>query len=468
MTLTAHNSSIDSLKADLELIFVQNKNIATTPDEALLQMLGYEGAHATLQLLPEKARLYVGVEKNSVMEWQIVGAAVAKMLKSLKFQSLKAVAPLALQAFCEGLLLGRYTFESYKSKPKAKSPINILFAVENLTNATQSIERATIIAQSTNYTRTIVNTTPEEMYPLRLAKMASDLADELGLEVRIIDESQLLEMGMQAMYMVGRASVHASQLIHVAYKPASPKAKVTLIGKGLTYDSGGLSLKPADSMVTMKMDKSGGATVLGTLKAVASLKLPIEVHGFIGAVENMIGGNAYKPDDVLRAKNGVTIEVRNTDAEGRLVLADVLCYAQEQVKSDYIVDFATLTGACVVGLGLYTYGVMGHNKSLVDSVCESATQAGEMSAYLPFNEHLREELKSDIADIKNTASRWGGAITAGLFLDHFISDENKQKWAHLDIAGPAYTEKAWGVNPYGGTGAAVRTMVAWMGQLSQK
>jgi leucyl aminopeptidase len=261
------------------------------------------------------------------------------------------------------------------------------------------------------------------------------------------------------MLAVGRASCHDTKLLHLAYKPKNPKKIVSLIGKGLTYDSGGLSLKPATSMVTMKMDKAGACAVLGIIKAISELKLDIEVHAFVGAVENMIGGNAYKPDDVLTSRKGDTIEVRNTDAEGRLVLADVLDYAQEKVKADYLFDFATLTGACMVALGQYTTGVMGHSNRLRHDISKASSRAGELTASLPFNKHLKKQLKSEIADICNISNKpYGGAITAGLFLDNFIKEENKNKWLHFDIAGSAYTETPWDVNVYGGTGAGVRFM----------
>ncbi|MCB4778069.1 MAG: leucyl aminopeptidase, partial [Sulfurovum sp.] len=210
----------------------------------------------------------------------------------------------------------------------------------------------------------------------------------------------------------------------------------------------------------MKADKSGASTVIGIMKAVAEMNLPIEVHGFLGMVENMIGGNAYKPDDILRAKNGKTIEVRNTDAEGRLVLADVLCYAQQEVKADYLFDFATLTGACVVGVGHYTSGVMGFCDNLKSMVKQQAKIAGELVTPLDFNDYLKKTIKSKIADVCNISNtRYGGAITAGQFLGEFIDEEHKEKWAHIDIAGPAFIEHVWGENPNGASGAGVRMML---------
>ena len=220
-------------------------------------------------------------------------------------------------------------------------------------------------------------------------------------------------------------------------------------------------------MVTMKSDKSGGSAVLGMMDAIAKLNLPFEVHGIIGAVENMIGGDAFKPDDVLTAKNGKTIEVRNTDAEGRLVLADCLCYAQDEIEDiDYIMDFATLTGASVVGVGHYTTSIMGNNTELTWKVVQSALDSGELATTLPFNKYLRKTIKSKIADICNISStRYGGAITAGIFLDEFIKDENKNKWVHCDIAGPAYVEQQWGYNPYGASGAGVRMTIEFLKNL---
>jgi leucyl aminopeptidase len=189
------------------------------------------------------------------------------------------------------------------------------------------------------------------------------------------------------------------------------------------------------------------------------MRLDVEVHAFVGAVENMIGGDAYKPDDVLVSRSGKTIEVRNTDAEGRLVLCDVLDYAQEKVNADYIFDFATLTGACVVALGQYTTGVMGYSQPLMHSFYEAAANSGELIAHLPFNKHLKKQIKSEIADICNVSNKpYGGAITAGLFLEAFIKEENKEKWLHFDIAGSAYTESPWDCHTYGGTGAGVRFM----------
>jgi leucyl aminopeptidase len=301
-----------------------------------------------------------------------------------------------------------------------------------------------------------------------MASIAEGMAEDVGLKCQVLKPKQLRKEKMETLLAVGRASRHKSRVIHLTHKPKNAKLKVTLVGKGLTYDSGGLSLKPADYMVTMKSDKSGGSAVMGIMKAVAELNLPIEVHGFVGAVENMIGGDAYKPDDVLVAKNGKTIEVRNTDAEGRLVLADVLCYAQQEVKADYIFDFATLTGASVVAVGHYTSSIMGNNKEVQNLVVKEAQNAGELATALDFNSYLKKTIKSEIADVCNISNtRYGGAITAGQFLSEFIDKKHADKWAHIDIAGPAFVEHTWGENPHGASGAGVRMMVKLIENLAR-
>jgi leucyl aminopeptidase len=234
---------------------------------------------------------------------------------------------------------------------------------------------------------------------------------------------------------------------------------VAVIGKGITFDSGGLDLKPAEGMLRMKNDMSGGAAVLGIMRALTELKPPIEVHGLIAATENMPSGSAIRPGDVLRAMNGTTIEVGNTDAEGRLTLADAICYARQKIKPDEIVDMATLTGACVVALGPLCSGLLANDQALADRLLAAAETAGERMWQLPLIDEYREGLKSDVADLNNVGPRGGGAITAGLFLKEFAGDT---AWAHLDIAGPAFVEKDGPLSPKGGTGVAVRTILAYL------
>ena len=457
----------DKLKSEVEIIFVQELN-SLTQDKELLEILDFKAKDEACVLLAESKKIYVGYENDNYDCIAIAIATAIKKLQTTKFKSANIVLNQTLKdnfkALVEGAILGEYKFTDYKSE-KEKRKIELDLIVEQKDASLEKIlNDSKIIAKAVNKARNMVNTAPADFYPEVMANIAQDLAKDVEISCEVYGEKYLEKNNMMAMHSVGRASIHESKLIHLTYKPKNAKAKIVLVGKGLTYDSGGLSLKPADFMVTMKADKSGGCAVLSTMWAIAKLELPFEVHGIVGAVENMIGGNAYKPDDILKAKNGKTIEVRNTDAEGRLVLADCLCYAQDEIKDiDYIFDYATLTGACVVGVGEYTTGVMGNNESLKKEAVASALNSGEYATALDFNRFLRKAIKSEIADVCNIANtRYGGAITAGMFLDNFIYEENKNKWIHFDIAGPAFVEKAWGYNPHGASGTGVRFTIEFL------
>ena len=445
---------------NLVIEFITAQNLGSHKYYKLLNRAGFKAKQDSVCCLYEKNVLVCGIEDNSSDNIRSSCTVAVKALKNANYKSASfAVDKKNIKAVVEAIVLGGYEFNKYKSKNEKSKLKNIYLTCEHIQELQKAFEEAVIIADATSFTRDIVNIAPDDLNPPSFAKLAKKLARENSLEYTVLGDKELKKEKCNAMLAVGRASCHETKLIHLAYKPKNAKKIISLVGKGLTYDSGGLSLKPATSMVTMKMDKAGACAVLGIIKAVSELKLDIEVHAFVGAVENMIGGNAYKPDDILTSRKGDTIEVRNTDAEGRLVLADVLDYAQEKVKADYLFDFATLTGACMVALGQYTTGVMGHSSRLKHTISKSASASGELTASLPFNKHLKKQLKSDIADICNISNKpYGGAITAGLFLDNFIKEENKEKWLHFDIAGSAYTESPWDVNVYGGTGAGVRFM----------
>ena len=471
------------IEADIEIIIIVDNDTKHrfVQDKKLLKKAGFSGTQDETCLLLGKDKVYVGAESLSSKHIRTAAASAVKALAGTKYKSIKVStytskgSTYTLRAMVEGFILGAYTFESYKSK-KSESKINhIAISLDEYANyeigiedASLQVHKAQIIADATNFTRDIVNTTPDDCYPDVMASIAEGMAEDTGLTCNVLKPKELKKEKMETLLAVARASRHKPRVIHLAHKPKGAKVKVTLVGKGLTYDSGGLSLKPADFMVTMKSDKSGGSAVIGIMKAVAEMDLPIEVHGFVGAVENMIGGDAYKPDDVLVAKNGKTIEIRNTDAEGRLVLADVLCYAQQEVKSDYLFDFATLTGASVVAVGHYTSSIMGHNKEVQKLVVDAAHASGELATALDFNPYLKKTIKSEIADICNISNtRYGGAITAGQFLSEFIDKKHADTWAHIDIAGPAFVEHAWGENPHGASGAGVRMMVKLLENLSK-
>ncbi len=474
MKITLSTEPLNALKADITLILVIDKDFKhpfVKPYAKLFKKAGFSGNQDETCHLPEAGIIVSGSDSLS---HEHIRPAVASAMRALHGKPYKRATvatymshpkcTATLRALVEGTVLGNYAFDRYKGK-KTKGLKKLTISTEeysgytpNVASAKRTIAKGITAAKATNFTRDIVNTSPDDFYPEVMAKTARKLAKKNHLKVTILKPKAMKKEKMGALLAVARASRHTPRLIHLAHTPENPVATISLVGKGLTYDSGGLSLKPADFMVTMKSDKSGGAAVLGILKAVSELNLPVEVHGFIGAVENMIGGDAYKPDDVLRAKNGKTIEVRNTDAEGRLVLADVLAYAQQEVKADYLYDLATLTGACVVGVGEYTSGVMGFHADPVQKVLYAGeTLSGEIATQLKFNRHLHKAIDSKIADVCNIANtRYGGAITAGLFLGEFIDEHHRDRWAHIDIAGPAFVESTWGENPHGASGAGVR------------
>ena len=298
------------------------------------------------------------------------------------------------------------------------------------------------------------------MTPVRMAEEAKALAKKHGLTVKIYTPAECEKLGMGMFLAVGQGSDQESRLIHLTYNPGKKaKRTIAIIGKGVTFDYGGYSLKPSQSMEDMKTDMSGAAAVITAIAAIAQLGSPYEVHAIAACCENLVSGRAYKLGDVLKAMDGTTVEINNTDAEGRLTLGDALTYARQKVKPDEMFDFATLTGACVVALGPHTAGVMSDHESLVQGWLAAARAAGEDMWRLPLQPKLKEQLKSALADMRNTGERYGGAITAGLFLKHFARDT---PWVHVDLAGPSSTPREMGAWTRGGTGFAVSTLVEYL------
>lgn len=459
-------------KADIEAILVdknsqKDNKVVSKEIREIFALQNFECKAGQGIFVQKNNAFYLGVSDFSVDSIREAGANLARKLRHINSFKMKGFGDSAKNyAFALGVLCGIYEFDSYKSQ-KNKAKLKSVFLLDS-SEFKAEINKAKIIAESINFAREIVNTPPADCTPKDLAKIAQNLAkDSKNLECEIGDIKYLQKQKANALLAVARASVNEPRLIKLHYKPnCKPKntqariaQRIVLVGKGLTYDTGGLSLKPADYMTTMKADKGGGCAVIGAMKAIAELAPNIEVYGIVGAVENAIGGDAYRPDDILQSREGISIEVKNTDAEGRLVLADCLSFAQD-LKPDIIIDLATLTGACVVALGEYTSGILGHNENLKKDFENAALQSGELCATLPFNRHLEKLIESKNADVSNCSStRYGGAITAGLFLSKFIRDEFKDKWLHIDIAGPAFVEKEWDINPYGASGAGVRSVV---------
>jgi leucyl aminopeptidase len=367
------------------------------------------------------------------------------------------------QAAVEGAILGTYTFDRYK-KEKTDKRVEALSVVvsdaRQVREVTEGVRVGETLARATWFARDLVNAPANDVHPTYLAKVATQIAREARLGVKILDRAECRRLGMGAFLGVAAGSEQPPRFIHLTYAPpARRRRRVAIVGKGITFDSGGLDLKPPESMLRMKDDMSGAAAVLGIMRALPALKPPVEVHGLVAAAENMPSGSAIRPGDVLRAMNGTTIEIGNTDAEGRLTLADALCYADRRIGADEIIDMATLTGACVVALGPLCSGLLANDQKLADRLLAAAAAAGERVWQLPLIDEYREHLKSEVADLNNVGPRGGGAITAGLFLREFAGD---RAWAHLDIAGPAFIEKDHPLAPKGATGAAVRTILAYL------
>ncbi|RMD85859.1 MAG: leucyl aminopeptidase [Candidatus Dadabacteria bacterium] len=370
------------------------------------------------------------------------------------------------EAALEGFVLANYRFSKYRSGDEDEWP-----GPEELTvvapplagrKGRAVVERVQRVRDAVFLARDLVNETSSVKTPTFLAKTAKALAREHGLRCEVWQGERLKKEAMNGILAVSAGSREPGALVQLHYVPKRrPKAKVAVVGKGITFDSGGLSLKPAKSMEWMKQDMSGAAAVLGIMKGVAQLGLPVEVRGYLAAAENMPGGGAQKPGDVIRFRNGKTAEVLNTDAEGRLVLADALCLAAEE-KPDCIVDLATLTGACMVALGVRVAGVLGNDQGLVNALIRHGRETGETLWQLPLVEDYTEDIRSKVADIKNVGDGWGGTITAALFLRNFVGDV---RWAHLDIAGPAFAEKPMPLVTHGGTGFGVRLVLSYLSSL---
>jgi leucyl aminopeptidase len=395
------------------------------------------------------------------------GAAVRALAGTDKVAiALPAATPDAVRAIGEGAALGGYTFTTYRASSAAeqKPPVaGVLVVVPDAKSkeAKAALKRADVVSRAVSLTRDLVNTPPSHLQPAQLAEIARTEGSKAGLSVEVLDEKALRKGGYGGILGVGQGSAAPPRLVHLSYKGGrGSKTKVALVGKGITFDSGGLSLKPAQAMEEMKMDMGGAAAVIATMRAVAELGLKVDVEAWIPMAENMPSGDAIRPSDVLAMRSGKRVEVTNSDAEGRLILADAIARAAED-KPDVILDIATLTGAQLVALGARTTGVMANDDDLRAAVVDAADRAGEPSWPMPLPPELRKGLDSEIADIVNSGPREGGMLIAGIFLKEFVPEG--VRWAHLDIAGPAYNSaEGYGYTPHGGTGAGVRTFVQFL------
>lgn len=366
------------------------------------------------------------------------------------------------RALAEGFALGAYRFGEYKSEfePHRLEAVRVLAAGAGVTDG---LARGARIAEAVNVARDLVNEPGGSLTPGALADRAAELAAAAGVTIEVRDKAGIEGAGLGGLLGVNRGSFHEPRFIRMEHHPDGATAHVVLVGKGITFDAGGLSIKTADGMVGMHGDMGGGAAVIATMSAVADLVPDVRVTGLVPATDNMLGPDATRPGDVLTIADGTTVEVLNTDAEGRLVLADGLALARREAP-DAIIDLATLTGACMVALGPRIAGLMSNDDALAARLEVAADDAGERVWRLPLPEDLAKDLESPVADLKNIGKRYGGALTAGLFLQHFVGEG--VPWAHLDIAGPAWLEDADGENPKHATGFGVRTLLEFLGAFS--
>ena len=382
-----------------------------------------------------------------------------------------------VQALAEGASLGAYRFDKYlrEKKPLKLSKLQLLTAKgPALAALNAAAEQGQAVADAVGLARDLVNEPAGKITPHALAAEARRAGAAHGFAVEVLGRAQIKKLGMNLFLGVSQGSAEEPQLVKMSWTPAKAAAgtrAVALVGKAITFDSGGLSIKTASGMEDMKTDMAGAAAVIAAMALVARLKPPFPVHAYFGACENLPSGTAYKPGDVITGKNGTSVEILNTDAEGRLVLADVLAWAVEE-KPAAVVDLATLTGAIMVALGPWTTGLFCNDDALADELLSSARATGESAWRMPLPPEMEELIKSPIADLKNTGGRYGGSINAALFLQHFVRPPGhssaKIAWAHLDIAGPSSIDRERGYTPRGGTGAGVRLLAEWLRRRSEK
>ncbi len=489
MEIRFRDTSVDAVKTDLLVLPVQEKKLEEPPLRALDRRLkgrlrqrmqkanftGGEGStllYSTAGMSPAAYLLLIGTGNPKEIEsdtWRKLAARARREATTIGAEDMALFfAPekepdAAAGAIVEGLSLASYQFDKYRSNSKPPPELKGLTLFKPGLNRSAAIEKSIQTAQATIpgvfLARDLINEPPSVTTARFLGTQAQRHCRGRGLSVEVWGKKKIEAMKLAGLLAVNRGSQEEPRFIVIRYKPSrKPRKKVALIGKGITFDSGGLSLKPAKSMETMKLDMSGGAAVIGAMSRLPYLNFDIEVTGYVPTTDNLPGGNAQKPGDVIRYLNGKTIEVLNTDAEGRLILADALALAAKE-KPDYMINLATLTGACMVALGPSVGGLFSNDQSLADQLMRCARETGERLWQLPLVKEYREHLKSNVADMKNIGGSHGGAITAALILEEFV---DHIPWAHLDIAGPAFAESGMGICPKGGTGFGVRTLLKFL------
>jgi len=446
-------------------------------DQAVKDM---EGKLGRLNIIPFSEKnsiqriLLAGLGKKEDMTKDTIRAVsgkIAQKAKELKLKEFSIIVPpsfveetiSSVSQIVEGAKMGLYKFDNFKSEKSESSP-DLTIIVSKSDKISKVIKNAEIIADSTIFTKSVANLPPNECTPTILANLAKAISKNNGLKCKVMSEPELKKKGFGGISAVGQGSKNQPKLIVLEHNNGSRNEKpIVLVGKAVTFDTGGISLKPGDKMDEMKFDKCGGCTVLGIMKGISELKLPINVVGIIPSVENMPGGESYRPGDIIKLYSGKTAEILNTDAEGRLILADALSYGEKTYSPKAIIDFATLTGACIIALGTNVAGMVSNNKKLAEKIYLASSRTMEEIWELPLNQDYMDMIKSEVADMKNVGiGRSAGTITAAAFLRNAIKDT---PWVHLDIAGVAWTQtgtKEKSYNPKGATGFGVRLVLDYL------
>ena len=391
--------------------------------------------------------------------------------KSIKI-SLYGISNKKLQALIDGLLLGSYDFTKYQSKSKKLKLQNIYIANQNYKDTEFSYEEVKskidnniIIDKNINLSRDMINSVAQDTTPIKISNWIEKELKNTEIKCTIKDDNYI-KKELPAFYDISKGSINKPRLVHLKYNENKGYNKIVLIGKGVTFDTGGISLKPSAYMYDMRLDKAGAITIFGIIKTINDLKLPIEIHAILGFSENMISNNAYKPGDVIKTRSGKTIEIMNTDAEGRILLADLFEYTQDKIKKiDYIFDYATLTGSVEGAIGQYSAGLVGHNTKLKHKMIKVSKKVDEWYVDLPFNRYFFDgSYKSTIADYTNipTSSIGGGTIMGGIFIDNFLKKEHKKKWLHIDIACVSFIKSSWKYHQYGATGFGIKSILSFL------
>lgn len=453
-----------------------NSKIDSAIKQAIKETEGKSGKLSiinTLELLPAKKILLAGLgnkKKISNDSFRFASGKIAQKARELGVSEFSIIIPTeigkesyVLSQIVEGIKLSLYSFDKFKNKKEKKSP-DLTLLISKSDKVTKAIKEAEIVADGAIFTKSIANLPPNECAPVTLANFAKSIASKNKMRCSIISKSELKKKGFGGITAVGQGSNNEPKLIVLEHNKGRRNEKpIVIVGKAVTFDTGGISIKPSEKMDEMKFDKCGGCTVLGIMKAVSELRLPINLVGIVPSVENMPGGESYRPGDIVKLYSGKTAEILNTDAEGRLILADALAFGEKKYSPRAIIDFATLTGACIVALGTNVAGLVSNNQTLTNNLKKSSERTTEEIWELPLNDDYMDMIKSEVADMKNIGiGRAAGTITAAAFLKNAVE---KTPWAHIDIAGVAWTQTATKEKPYnpkGATGFGVRLILDYL------